>query len=599
MNFDIDQSKLDELSMYWKEFQGFGSTSNGLIIVNETLDIVYTNEAFAQLAGKGREVLIGQKVARLIIRDTHLKVETRSLPNVNRIAMRYAGKVRSEYGELISVACTIIPLETSGNPKGQVIVVSNLEDESESLSNVLAFQYRDTLLADLISSNFHPKSIDVEYPELVSFLDTYCGFDQGFVTDLVAIRSADSSDASKPFSMREVLQNILEELQPKLLECNIKLKVTGLSTFKNKIMGDPLTYELLFSDVFNCILYNGERGTVVLNFSSVESEGVSFKFGAHFELDKKLTQSTRLLSCLEKIETEFDVEKNWDGSSTLNMYFSARKAQDKKSLDSVHGLSKSLQGFHIMVVDDNNINLTLAQRLLKDWGARVTLVHNGVDSISGIEESRPDLVLMDVHMPVMDGLEATRLIRSEEKLTGRKRLPIIAVTAATMEAEKKACFDAGMDDYIPKPLDMAILHRSISDLLGIKNNNMRLMKSEDVGGVIVSEDLSINLDKLNAMFEGDPDFVRDMLATFRQDLPIYVDEIQDLAQKRLWTQIPRVAHKAKSIVGYLGCDVLQRSIEWLERNPASLSSEEEVRRRIQQLLAQVDEVMDNLNKAVA
>jgi PAS domain S-box-containing protein len=120
----------------------------------------------------------------------------------------------------------------------------------------------------------------------------------------------------------------------------------------------------------------------------------------------------------------------------------------------------------ILVAEDNRINVMLATALLGKMGHRVDTVANGREALEALAAAPYDLVLMDVHMPEMDGLEATRRIRQLEAKTRRARLPVIALTASTLEGDRQICIDAGMDDFLAKPLNpdalRAVLKRYVS-----------------------------------------------------------------------------------------------------------------------------------------
>jgi len=107
----------------------------------------------------------------------------------------------------------------------------------------------------------------------------------------------------------------------------------------------------------------------------------------------------------------------------------------------------------VLAVDDNRINLTVVQRALELEGAMVSLAADGLQALQRLR-SQPgqfDVVLMDIQMPVMDGLTATREIRQDPALSG---LPVIALTAGVLAEERQAALDAGADDFLAKPLDL-------------------------------------------------------------------------------------------------------------------------------------------------
>lgn len=114
------------------------------------------------------------------------------------------------------------------------------------------------------------------------------------------------------------------------------------------------------------------------------------------------------------------------------------------------------KGLKILVVEDNIVNLTLALGILEKAGHSVTTAYSGVEAVEALRKQSFDLVLMDVRMPVMDGLEATRIIRRRERELGL-HTPIIAMTASAMKEDRDACIQAGMDDFIAKPVSAAEL----------------------------------------------------------------------------------------------------------------------------------------------
>ena len=114
-------------------------------------------------------------------------------------------------------------------------------------------------------------------------------------------------------------------------------------------------------------------------------------------------------------------------------------------------------GLHILLAEDNPINMMLIRELLRRRGHSVTEVTTGNDAVQAMLEGCFDLLLTDIHMPGMDGIEATRAIRAGEARTGRTRTPIVALTADALEAGKRACREAGMDGFLTKPVDPAEL----------------------------------------------------------------------------------------------------------------------------------------------
>jgi CheY-like chemotaxis protein len=109
-------------------------------------------------------------------------------------------------------------------------------------------------------------------------------------------------------------------------------------------------------------------------------------------------------------------------------------------------------GPRVLIVEDNPVNQMVAKKLLQRLGAQITTAMDGAEAVTLVKELEFDIVLMDVQMPVMGGLEATNLIREWEIETRRSRLPIVALTANAMEDDRTESLSAGMDDFLSKPV---------------------------------------------------------------------------------------------------------------------------------------------------
>ena len=122
-------------------------------------------------------------------------------------------------------------------------------------------------------------------------------------------------------------------------------------------------------------------------------------------------------------------------------------------------------GLKVLVAEDDPINQKLISLYLKKVGCHAVLVHDGKKVLQQLKENPFDVILMDCSMPVMDGFEATRLIRKNPKF---QNIRIIALTAHSLKGDRERCFDAGMDDYLPKPLNLDLLTEKLSRLVDPK-----------------------------------------------------------------------------------------------------------------------------------
>ena len=137
---------------------------------------------------------------------------------------------------------------------------------------------------------------------------------------------------------------------------------------------------------------------------------------------------------------------------------------ESKAVENTAPMTQRYDGYQLLVVEDNEINQEIAKATLREMGFLVDLASNGKEGIAAFEAKEYALIFMDIRMPLVDGLEATRAIRAleEEYAAGgeaRERVPIIAMTANAMEDDRKASREAGMDGHVSKPLDLAEIRR--------------------------------------------------------------------------------------------------------------------------------------------
>jgi CheY-like chemotaxis protein len=130
---------------------------------------------------------------------------------------------------------------------------------------------------------------------------------------------------------------------------------------------------------------------------------------------------------------------------------------------------KQLEGIRILVAEDNAINQFLILRILKSWNTQADVVENGQEAIDRLKAEDYNIVLMDTFMPVMNGLEAIKLIRQGE-VPGKENIPIITFSAAVMEQDRQTALEAGANDILSKPFDVKRLHGMITDLCMVPND---------------------------------------------------------------------------------------------------------------------------------
>ncbi len=134
------------------------------------------------------------------------------------------------------------------------------------------------------------------------------------------------------------------------------------------------------------------------------------------------------------------------------------------------GADGSQKNCNILIAEDNLINQKVVQKILEKEGHSIDVVANGLEAVKAAETAKYDVILMDIHMPQMDGLDATRKIREMEETSG-ERVAVIALTASAMKKDKDECLKAGMDDYIIKPINKGELIKAINRVMYAKSDN--------------------------------------------------------------------------------------------------------------------------------
>jgi CheY-like chemotaxis protein len=152
--------------------------------------------------------------------------------------------------------------------------------------------------------------------------------------------------------------------------------------------------------------------------------------------------------------SRFEIVLPWD----TERQSAEQSYQEPDPVCTAHAQAQALQRPLVLLVDDNESNLELISTYLRIKGCEVAAVRSGVSAIAAVRERRPEIILMDVQMPEMDGLETTRALRADPAL---RRTPIIALTALAMPGDREHCLDAGMDDYLSKPIGLKELYARV------------------------------------------------------------------------------------------------------------------------------------------
>jgi signal transduction histidine kinase/ActR/RegA family two-component response regulator len=292
------------------------------------------------------------------------------------------------------------------------------------------------------------------------------------------------------FDIYASVDDVVTMLSHKAKEKGLVLSVNVNHPEISIVKGDPVRFrQILFNLVGNAIKFtaNGsvsiavalqkETADTVTFYFEVRDTGVGISkekrdllFGNFQQLDPSNTRkfggtglglaiSKRLVNLMNG---SIDVVSTEGVGSTFSFSVVFKKT-DTRSLPSAHNarhpdkhfeLSAFTEPLTILLVEDNLINQYVAKKVLEKIGITVEIVSNGLEAIKALEQKKYNLVFMDVHMPEMDGIEATRLIRSLTSTALNPSIPIIAMTASAMNSDREECRNAGMNDFVSKPFSI-------------------------------------------------------------------------------------------------------------------------------------------------
>ena len=208
----------------------------------------------------------------------------------------------------------------------------------------------------------------------------------------------------------------------------------------------------------------------------------------------------------------------------------------------------------ILVAEDNLVNQRIITLLLEKLGLQAYLVNNGMEAVKAVAEKDYPVVLMDCHMPEMDGFEATRAIRRMEAATG-KHTPIIAVTALAMAGDRERCIEAGMDDYIPKPIDKERLKNKLNQWMNKEFvfHNQKLAEKFFEANALVPpfQTDPIDLAELE-VFYGSQDEMEEVLRLFVHTTERALPDLAMAVAERRGTLAARMAHELKGSSASVG-----------------------------------------------
>jgi PAS domain S-box-containing protein len=310
-----------------------------------------------------------------------------------------------------------------------------------------------------------------------------------------------------PFSVEELVRATVKEFSVQARNKQLSLQCDFAADLPEMAIGDPGRLRQILMNLVSNALKFTDRGEIMVRVIRLPDDALQFSvsdtgIGISAEKQKSIfesfvqadTSSTRhyggtglglaiVSQLVALMQGRIWLESKPGEGSTF--YFTARfglaaaaPSKEETQPRTEPTSAKPSRKLHILVADDNLVNLRLAGSLLAKQGHSAVTVSSGREALAALEQQSFDLALMDVQMPDMDGFETTKAIRAQER-TSHKHLPIVAMTAHAMIGDRERCLAAGMDSYVTKPVDANKLFTAIADALP-KDSALKPAQSESL-----------------------------------------------------------------------------------------------------------------------
>ncbi|WP_292469413.1 ATP-binding protein [Methanolobus sp.] len=392
------------------------------------------------------------------------------------------------------------------------------------------------------------------------------------------------------FNLHNVLDNFTTTLSIRAHDKGLNLICTVQPDVPDYIVGDPRRLQQVLTNLVGNAIKFTHQGEVAVNVTiesetdasvvlrfSVQDTGIGIPedkidhlFDKFYQVDSSTTRQyggTGLGLAISKqlveiMGGEIGVKSEEDKGSEFWFTLSVTRQQEHeitKLQSSVnrhvtHGVSANY--VKILLAEDSIINQKVAQSMLKKLGFQVDIVSNGKEAIKALKMNPCDLVLMDVQMPEMDGLEATRLIRSPDSGVLDRSVPIIAMTAHVMTGDREYFIEAGMDDYISKPVSFESLEEMLGKWFKMQPEEKTKDSSPAGDTLKTAEPLVLDREILFKNTMGDKDLSRELITLLLQEIPKMIELLKESIDKGEVSDASFHVHKIKGSSANTGCMAL-------------------------------------------
>ncbi len=418
------------------------------------------------------------------------------------------------------------------------------------------------------------------------------------ILDLSRLEAESLTIDKKPFALIEILNNLSNLFTVSAEEKHLKFIIVIAADVPRNLIGDTLRLQQILINLLGNAIKFTNHGTVTLTITLQQLEqsqvrllfcvtdtGIGMSSDDYDKLFKPFSQVDSTITrrfggtglglaisdnLLQLMGGQFLVTSTPGQGSTFSFELvlgmsaiSGEYSSETRVLE-LADLNRLLVGTRILVAEDNIINQQVIQGFLALSGITVEMANNGQEALELLDIESFDAVLMDIHMPVMDGFETTKLIRSQARFAS---LPIIALTAGVTKKEQENCLVAGMNAFIGKPINPEKLMSTLVQCLkldGLVTMNTDIIEA-NVQELLNINDLPVfDLHNLLLMLNNDQEHLTRLLLGFMKNMENTPDDIAAMVSEGDFTAAEQLLHKIKGASGNIGALRLHRASEALK-----------------------------------
>jgi two-component system sensor histidine kinase/response regulator len=259
----------------------------------------------------------------------------------------------------------------------------------------------------------------------------------------------------------------------------------------------------------------------------------------------------------------------------LKKYFGFLANYHAMITDSISSNDSRSLGLNVLVVEDTPAAQKFMAKILESAGYHVVVSDNGLEAIGDYLQAAPDLVVVDLQMPILDGLQTTSILRAIEK--GR-HTPIIITTARKQNLDRERFIEAGIDAFLPKPFSSAEFLALVENTYRKKNNSMIneeiLNKNQDRQEKMSEANETLNISESLERLGGDQELFSDLINFFFEDFPTLLDEIRSSLTRQDWNSAQRAAHSLKGLTANFSAKRAHVALQQIETQCPSQNAEQ-------------------------